>query len=523
MNQAPNALLLDDGKIEVEAPTPQVNVPRGKAASFPLTQIRRFRGKKIDGVEITDDDLLASSVEARPELEEPVNILFEQGFNSSQIIDQALENQDFFNSPELNPLEEGLVTAFRAIGPQIGGLIGDSIDLIQAIGDAPAIGLSKIPGLDFLDPRQRREEVREKQGFSSLTDLIPRTQDLKEKFDQLTENKFSPVDEADAQIDEIIGDFAALALPSLAGKAKAAQKAPNFLKIVGGLAKSLIRPTAQVAGGQAAKQGIEALGGDVTAQEAGKFATMFLMGLRSPGSADRFQSELQQSVRERIPSARVSGRNLLNNLNELEQDLRRGTGAAFDPKKPIFKRIRQIKQKINNGQINLRDIEELIKENNEIIGDPSTLKGTERRIKATTKFLNDAFDEFRAFDPQLVADFREANATTAAVKNTQRITRFILEKEGLANKAGIDASTIAAIQFRSGRPLRGLFTIGVDKVAAPINTLKLIGASPSLTKFYAGALKAAAENDAASYIKNLKALDKGLKEAQSEFGDELQN
>lgn len=499
-------------------------------AVFPLQQIRRFRGKSVQGVEITDDDLLASSVEARPELQEAVNSLIEKGFSSTQILDQALENQDFLNSPELTPFEDGLSRAMRTVGSQLIGMIGDGIDLIDAAGKFGPRQAAKIPGLGFLDPDKQDEEIKKKTGvdlreniqnpFVENLSLIPRTNELKAKFDELTDNKFSPVDAADAQVDEVIGDFAALVLPTIGGKAKVASKAPSLIKGVGQLVKSLVRPAVQVAGGQAAKKGAEALGFEEGGQEVAKLAAIFMLGLRSPGSVDKFASEQQQAVRSRIPDANISAKNMVKKLNDFKAEVRRGTGEAFPEKRKLLDRVNVIMKKVKKGEISLKDVEEIIKENNEIIGDPATLQGTEARIKRVQGILQETFQEYEAIDPQLVADFREANSTFKAVKESRKALDFILKKEGIAIKEGVGANTLAAVQFRSGKPLRGLFTMGVNAVSTPIRTMQVINQTPSLQKFYLDALKAAVAGDTGAYIKNLKALDKNLEDELIKFGDD---
>jgi len=481
---------------------------------FPVAAIRRLRGKKVGGLDITDEDLLASSVEARPELSDSVNTLMNQGFSATQILDQALENQSFFMSPELNPFEQGLGEALRSVGSQAFGILGDTMDFVDNIGKMPVRAIAKATEIEQLDPDRFADRER-------AQNIIPRSEDIKARYDELTDQQFSPIDEADQQIADNMDLLFSLALPSLASKAKGIEKGETLLKTTGRMVRGLVRPTVQVAGGEVAARTAEALGVSEENQERARMASIFLLGLRSPGSARKMASEQQGTVRARIPDARVSAKLLQDGLNDLKADLRKGTGEKLAQKKPIFKRIREIEAGVKRGEINMLDVEEFIKENNQIIEDPATLKGFEKRLKRVQQLLSQTFEQYADVDAQLVADFKQANATTGAVIESEKSLRRMAKWQGLEDLKDVSPATVAALQFRSGRPLRGLFTLGVNQAVAPFETFELMNATPSLQKFYVGALEAAAKNDVAAFIRNAKKLDKGLKKASAEPQSDL--
>lgn len=340
---------------------------------------------------------------------------------------------------------------------------------------------------------------------------LPGSEKLKEISEEATGGYTKPQNEFESRVGETLQDIALFALPG----AKHYSIARNIgIPIVANLAKEGIKYSGEGEGKQAA----------------GKIGTMVLLDLLSHrkglGTAKEYASSLFKQADEAIPKGlSIKASNLEKSLTSLENSFKAGgerpsTGDAL-------KKISEIKNEINKGKIDLKDLVAYRPAINEWI---EKYKGFDIAVKPVIREkiihnLNQvkgevikAAEEYGSkYNPEYLKLSQSANEAYQAYAQSNKISNFIQKHatsklKSTAAKAllgGAFAGGAAGVSGILGATAGGLAT-GATGIGYKIFKTILRSKSPTLRNHYFNILEGASKGNAAQVLKNAKALDKEL-------------
>ena len=345
------------------------------------------------------------------------------------------------------------------IAETIGGIPGDVQDIIQS---------GVFAGLEKLTGHKASPEVREEARIFS--ERAPTSKELKKISEEETGGFTSPQNETEKSVDEFI-ELAS----SLLGPMK-------FRKTLG-----------VALGAQGAKEGIKTLGLGEGSQEAAKFGTMFLLTALNPGGAMKYAKSQYDKANSLAKGSSINSRNLHTNLSELEKDLLKGVSTT--EKNTVLKPIRELLEKSKNGKIPVDELTEAKRSINAIMGEPETLKGAKKLLKAVGKEVDMAIRPYEKINPAFEKAYRPANEIFGAVMEGNKAYNFT--RKLLGNKTILGSVVGEAVL---GHPEYILPTAaaagGALATAKGIDFFVRLAKSPQLQKYYTKAMAAAAVEDA---------------------------
>lgn len=211
-------------------------------------------------------------------------------------------------------IAETVLGAPRAFGEFLEGLVPEQA-LIRGAGK---IGLGK-------QAESLLETTKKIQPYK----LFPKSEDIRKNVTQgLFGEKLEPQNKWERKSDELVSDFAALAIP------------------VGGQFK-LLRPAITALGGVLASEGVGALGGSEKQKGYAKLGTILFGSLFHPKAAENLKNQLYSDARKARPAdATVPSEKLVKNIDSFEKELLKGDPAAGSKKKSLDL-INKIREKIN--------------------------------------------------------------------------------------------------------------------------------------------------------------------------------
>lgn len=424
--------------------------------------------------------------------EEPRNP-FEDRLKQNEAFSDSLwdSTMNTLFSEEEIPFEQGLGQALRSIGTSIGGLPGDTIQLTK--GAANWIEEKFPTGEHF----KRDPNIIQKLGREAL-EKIPTSEDLKDKFDKLTDNQYEPQSDREDFLQEIGGDAAIFLLG--AGTWKAAIKALG------------IAVTSNLA-----KEGVKMAGFGEKTQAATKMGSMFLLSAFNPKGANKFVSDLYKKAEAVLPEgASIQASNLQKNLLNLENDLSRGI-KTVSSKKPVLDDLNQIKANIKEGDVAVRDITEAKRNLNESrtakIFDPE-FKGTRKVRKdlkknygRLSKVLDDSIIEYGKQNPEYAKFYQDAQLGWGGIEQSKKASNFIsrnIKAYKFKSSLGSLLGAVPTYFFPAQTAIVG--GVGYSGLKS-YELMHRIIKTPVLKKYYMNVLKDAAKESLPSMMNNLKKLD----------------
>lgn len=364
----------------------------------------------------------------------------------------------------------------------LGGLPGDIIGLVRSIKES-TVGIT---------PREKLSPFQ--QAGRDFLEAIPTSDDIRavsaEYEPQLQpKNKFEEVE------DEVVSDFASLAIP-VKGKVPFARA----------LGLSFI--------GNAGKEVVDAFGGGDTAQEATKLGMMVFSGMFGKGRGiNKHISNIYNKAREAVPVGQkfaYSGKNLAN----LESRLLKGT--VNEAKAPVLQIIEDIKTKSGSklgstGLMSVDDAVEFDKNINHAIK-KSTDSAKTGWLKQLKKSHASEMETYAKENPTWGETFKEAKQAYQGIAQSERIQSYIKKNLSLRDFGhaalalgmeehffpGKTAGTVAAGAALSGAAYMGEVARRITK-------------NPALRKYYANVLNASLNENKAMLVRNMKGLNSTMK------------
>lgn len=442
--------------------------------------------------------------------EEIKDFLSQKDPNFSSKFEQALESgyspQEIFQFHSKLPKESLLGNIGRQAGRTTARVAETVLGAPRALGE---FGESLIPeklikkGAEKIGLKEPVEKGLEFAKRHAPYKLFPESSDVREFNKFLFGKKIEPKNESERLADDLVSDFAALALPFPGSKLK------------------FVKPALLSIGGNVASEIIGKMGGTEKEKTYGKLGTIFLGSMINPKSAEKLKNDLYSQAREKVPvGATVSSTKLENSVNQLEQSLKKGGIAGSD--KEALQKISDIRSEMQGAQIPVDSLERLKVKINEakagiykqLEGNKPGIKSAKRNLDMVGKTVDDALKLYGKQNPEWEALYRPANEVHGAIAQSKRVRRVI---EKIGKKYGHHAVL----------PLLGIgHFAGAAKTAESLLTAGALGAaglaageisarimkSPTLRKHYVNLINAAVKEDVVAIEENLKKLEKELKE-----------
>lgn len=399
-----------------------------------------------------------------------------QNDNSENPFTKYALNKSEENESFLSQIPRHAARISSRIAETIGGTPGDIQDLIQS---------GVFAGLEKLTGHKASPELRKEAAIKS--ERAPTSSELKE----LSESSTKGFTKAHG-IKEELGDEFASTVASLLGPMK-------FRKALGISAL-----------GVGAKQSLKLLGLGETSQEFGKIGTMIVSSMINPkGVKQLYDNYYNEALRLAPEEARVSAKPLEKSLNSLKKSLSEGLDAPTE--EAVLKVVKKATDKIQDGQVSVREMMASNRSLNEIMGDPEFLKRAKNLFPELKNGINKTLQQYE--NPEFLKNWKSANEAFGGFYESQKLSRFIEQRLGI--KPIKHALFTAAGETIVGYPEAIIPTIGLAAGGyAGIKGLELmqrIFANPTLRKYYGEVLTNAAKENSIAMNKAAEKLDKKLR------------
>jgi anti-sigma28 factor (negative regulator of flagellin synthesis) len=304
------------------------------------------------------------------------------------------------------------------------------------------------------------------------------------------------------------------------------------LSLPGSSSHSLLRNVGIAVAGSLGKKAAKELGASPETQELtkqGLMTVLDIMNIRKTegkGGAKKFASSLFQESESLVPEgAKINAGKYASSLEKLEKDLNKG---GTSPKvEPALKKIKELKDKIHDGEITVDELVSARKKINDIIESgggfeysphPKVKKQALHHLREVKSKVIDALDEYGKMNPEFGNMNKSANEAYAAYSASNSITNFL--KRNFGDKIS-DAATKVALGLASPGAIAGAKFFPLTTVAAASATpvylttkiLRRISGSPTLRKYYGNILRY-------SLQENIPLVDDSIKKFQKEMRKE---
>jgi len=432
----------------------------------------------------------------RPKIENPIQEEEEDPFSAFRPKFQEGE-------PESEPKEGLLGGALRQGGRTLARVSETAIGAPRAFGEF----------LEGLVPEKALIKGAEKVGLGKGAEtligttkkyapykLFPKSEDVRDFNKFLFGKKVEPQNEWEEKADDLIRDFTALALPLPGSKLK------------------LLKPAVLALGGNVASDVVGRMGGSEKEKTYTKLGTFLLGSLYNPGGAKKLSTELYEKARQnRAPNSTVSASNLKRKVSDFRTQLNKGGSAGS--KNQSLKKLDEIENAIQHGQIEIEELEKFKQSVNEarsglyeeFKGNKPGRKLAKANLDRVSKIIDDSLTEYGKINPQWEAYYRPANEVHGAIAQSNKVRNFI------GRNIGKVSPHITAGLFGLGeggvKTLTNLGTTVATGAAAVESSalLSRIYKSPTLRKYYSGVIQNAIKEDAIAMRENLRKLEKDLK------------
>lgn len=399
------------------------------------------------------------------------------------------ENQQQQRSPFEKFQRQGGRVAARAT-EAIAGLPGDIVSLVRSLAASAPGGITPEEDINLLQKGLRR-----------AVESLPTSADLRARTVE-TNPEFEPETRTEEFIDEVVGDFASLAIP-VKGKIPFARAL--------GLSVS----------GNLGKEAVKDLGLSKGPQEATKLGIMLFLGMFGKGrGVNKHINNLYEEAATLVPE----GANLkypITKLSNVEKIAKRG--AITDSKTPTLKIIEEIKTKSPSGVMTVEEAIQFDKDiNREILraGGDKSKKNLLEQLKSTH---TDALNSYAKENPAWAEKFNEAKQAYAGIAQSEKLQSEIRKNANLSTliHSGILLGLEElAVPGRAGAQLGALGATASTLYAAEV--AKRLATNPALRKYYENVVRASLNENKASLIRNLSGLERVAKKEFEENPIEIE-
>jgi len=367
------------------------------------------------------------------------------------------------------------------------GLPGDILSLINDYISGPLT--SKITGKETIP----YEEL-------GIAKALPTSQQLRKGHEKQFGEKIKPENKIEELGDELIETVTSIFSPGAAIKRGA------------GLLKGLGSATLKGIGAITAKEVVKNLTADEKKGSYAKLGALTLLSFIDKKGAAKAIGEGYEPLSQRVTQLNPVNANFLeNNLNSLKSKMLKGTQAPSE--KFIIDEVDAVLQKIKNGKISPEELWASKRSLNEkmtnlLFSTPE--KAAQQRARKLSQVISHDLDDTLALtksqDPKFFKDLKAWNHAYKTVADSNFIARWA---EKNINLAGVSPH----VAMLYGIPIAK--TVGA--AAIPYTTGKIvyrIMKDPKLAKHYMGSLAAATAEDASTFNKELRILDKEIKKKE---------
>jgi len=391
---------------------------------------------------------------------------------------------------EPSMLEKGVRMRERSdvrIAERIAGLPGDLVQLIKS-------GASAVLG----DPDPEEELTFAQKIARRGTEALPTSSELRDISSQVFPG-LDPEDAAESFQDEVVGDFASLALP------------------VGGKIP-LAKTVGMALAGNIGKEAAAAFGGGDSAQEATKLGMMVFMGMFGKGRGiNNHIKNLYKEADAFVPEgATVDYSGPLKRLGTLEKSVEKGAVDAST--QPVLNMIEQIREKAPGGRMPVGEAVAFDRSINEVMGDPALLKRGKKLLGGVQGANSQALDTYAVENPSWGSTWKEAKQAYQGIAQSEKIQKYV--RNNLSLRDYVHAGAMLGMEEVLA-PMLGHSAVagpalaggaGAASVAYAGEVGRRIATNPALRRYYTNVMKASLSENKASLVRNMKGLDKAMKE-----------
>ena len=410
---------------------------------------------------------------------------------------EVIENEE----PEEGFLKRGLRTAGRSTARATETVLGAP----RAIGEflesiVPEKALKA--GAEKIGIREPVEKALELTKKAAPYKLFPKSEDIRENVTKfIFGEKLEPKNEWERKSDDLVSDFAALALPLPGSQLK------------------VIKPALLALGGNLASELSEHMGGSKNQQTLAKLGTILAGSMINPKAAVNLKDQLFQKESSALPSnASVDNSRLRNSVTELKNKIKKG--GVSDADKPALKEISKIEKLLNGPQTEIDVLKEIKKKINvargsiykQLEGNKPGIRTAKARLDQVAKAVDGSLKEYGKQNPEWMTYYKQANEVHGAIEQSKKargeifkiLKKFgphsILPLLGLGHVAGT-APALAGIATTGAA---GTGIVAGAEIAA--KAMK----SPTLRKLYLDLIKSGLKEDVVAIRENAKKLEKEL-------------
>ena len=394
------------------------------------------------------------------------------------------------------------------------GLPGNVRDFGEFLGDSIASGIRSFTGAKELTAEQKQANMQrflspEEFGLGNRVQVdtdkpvdkpfgfLPTSEELKEYSETATGGYTAPRTGAEAFADEVVSDFAALAIP-VKGKIP-------FARAIG---TSLFA--------NLGSQGVKSIGGGDTAAAATKLGLMTVAGLVGRQSAENHVKSLYDKAESLVPEgATTSTKDMQTNITKLQKNLSKG--AVTEQKTPTVQYLQSLNEKIKDGKIPVDELVVFRRDANNFLRN-SRDNTAKFHMRDFANIINEGLQGYGASNPEFAKVYRDANTGFRGLAESNKISKAISKR---VNVNKLDPHTSALLGYTaaksaiSANPAVIAPVAGAASAALGLQTLGRLK-NPVLRKHYQSVLKAAAQDNGAGIVRNVNLLDKAMKKEVDE-------
>ncbi len=330
---------------------------------------------------------------------------------------------------------------------------------------------------------------------------FPTSEQVKDVSKFLFGKKIQPQNQIESKADEVLSDFAALALPLPGAKLK------------------LLKPALLSLGGNVASEIVGKMGGSEKEQIYTKLGTMFAGSLINPGGAKKLAADLYTKARNaRAPTSTVAATNLKKQIEGFRTQLSKG--GTSGSKTQSLKKLDEIEGAIRHGQVEVEELEKFKQSINEarsglyeeFKSNKPGMKAARANLDRVSKIVDETLKDYGKINPEWESYYRPANEVFGSIAQSNKARDFISRKLGKISPHL--AGPLFGIAQEGSSALAGLGAKAAVGGAA-LETSALLHRilnSPTLRKYYYGVIQNAVKEDAVAMRENLRKLEEELGE-----------
>lgn len=393
----------------------------------------------------------------------------------------------------------------------VSGLPGTTLDFFNRIAAKPIY--EAVTG--------KEGKSYEEMGISKLLPTIGETTEMINRFDP---KYLEPRNDTEKFWDDVVVDTALLFTPTPSGKgnllSNAARRIPPVLK---NFATSL--------GINAIGKGAQEISGDEKLGSYAKMGSLLLSTLIDKKNGSELASALYSKARESIPEGAITNtRKLSADLQAIENNVLKGRppNALSKSEKFVLDQIEKVKSSIkfdkspfSNAEVDSlwaakKTLNEELSEAVFNAPDKAARKGMRKYASTITKSLRETLNQYGKENPNFGKNFGPAEEAFGTIAQSNLISNFVNRNikynpitSGLLHIVGGNVGSIGS-------------AAAIPKLAIPYQAAKLmykIYKSPTLRKHYLKVMKAAGEESATIFNKELESLDKEVQKEEKKNPD----